>query len=141
MIGVTVKRVSKHDVSRGVLTGTIKAVEEVAIAIEGQATINAPKDTGILKASITRKVNGLTAAIGTNLIYAMIQEFGGTIRAKTGKYLRFKNRKTGRWVTTESVKIPAANNGQGYMRPAAETVRRKITAIAGKYIRIGIRRS
>lgn len=51
--------------------------------------------------------------VGTNLIYAPIQEFGGTIHAKNAPYLVFKT-KDGAWHSVKSVQLhPAA-----YMRGA-----------------------
>ena len=51
--------------------------------------------------------------VGTNLIYAPIQEFGGTIRAKNKPYLVFQT-KDGSWHSVKSVQIPPV----GYMRGA-----------------------
>ena len=65
----------------------------------------------------------LTAEVGTNLVYAAIQEFGGTIVAKHAAYLTFQL-PDGDWVRTHKVTIPA----QPYMRPAFDT--QKATAIA-----------
>ncbi len=50
--------------------------------------------------------------VGTDKVYAAIQEFGGIIHAKRGPYLIFKTR-DGHWVRTESVQIPA----HPYLRP------------------------
>lgn len=43
--------------------------------------------TGILKASITTYTHGNIAAIGTNVPYARIHQYGGVIKPKRGKYL------------------------------------------------------
>lgn len=43
--------------------------------------------------------------IGTNTKYAAIHQFGGEIKAKTQKYLRFKVGNN--WISKESVNIPA----------------------------------
>lgn len=53
--------------------------------------------------------------IGTDLIYARIQEYGGTITAKNAPYLRFKTA-DGKWHAVKSVTIPAS----GYLRAAAD---------------------
>lgn len=50
---------------------------------------------------------------GTNLVYAAIQEFGGTIHAKDKPYLVFKT-KDGKWHSVKSVQIPPT----AYMRGA-----------------------
>lgn len=51
--------------------------------------------------------------VGTNLIYAAIQEFGGTIKAKNKPYLVFRT-KDGAWHSVKSVQIPP----KAYMRGA-----------------------
>lgn len=58
-----------------------------------------------LRNSIHAASDGSGAAVGTNLIYAATHQFGDerTIKAKNGKYLRFKV--GGRWVSKESVRI------------------------------------
>lgn len=63
--------------------------------------------------------------IGTDLEYAAIQEFGGTITPKNGSALRFPvdhhNGGYGmtEWVTVASVTLPA----QPYLRPAFDNKR------------------
>lgn len=57
---------------------------------------------------------------GTNLIYARIQEYGGTIVAKNKPFLVFKTR-DGRWHSVKSVTIPA----RAYLRPAFDEKRRQ----------------
>jgi phage gpG-like protein len=61
--------------------------------------------------------------IGTDLIYARIQEYGGTIEAKHAPYLRFKTA-DGKWHAVKSVTIPA----RSYLRAAADE--RKAKAVA-----------
>lgn len=65
--------------------------------------------TGRLKASIqgTAQVVGdlIVGSIGTNVVYARIQELGGTIRAINGPYLKFQV--GGQWVQKKEVVIPA----------------------------------
>lgn len=51
--------------------------------------------------------------VGTNKVYAAIQEFGGTITTKTADWLVFKT-EDGEWHSVKSVEIPA----QPYLRPA-----------------------
>jgi hypothetical protein len=53
--------------------------------------------------------------IGTDLIYARIQEYGGTITAKHAPYLRFRTA-DGSWHAVKSVTIPA----RSYLRAAAD---------------------
>lgn len=64
-----------------------------------------------------------TAEIGTGVVYAAIQEFGGTIHAKRGGWLVFRL-PSGQWIRTKSVTIPA----HPYLRPAFDY--NKATAIA-----------
>ena len=94
-------------------------------------------NTGHLRRSITMQFSGSgrgsSAEIGTNLKYAAIHEFGGTIHAKRGPYLWFKMQTASRirsssgkslkrpqgifsWVRTPQVTIPA----RPYMQPAFE---------------------
>jgi len=54
---------------------------------EGGKTLT---DNAILKNSITPESGSDYAAWGSNIIYAGIHNFGGTIRAKNGKHLAFR---------------------------------------------------
>jgi len=49
--------------------------------------------------------------VGTNVVYAAIQEFGGTITPRRAPFLRFQI--DGEWVSAKSVRIPA----HPYVRP------------------------
>ena len=60
-------------------------------------------DTARLKNSITYKAKPEGVAYGTNVKYAAIHQYGGTIRAK-GKKLKFRIGK--RWAQKASVTIP-----------------------------------
>lgn len=88
--------------------------------IESKAKDYAPYQSGNLRRSIhyETKYKSLTSviiAIGTNLKYARLQEFGGTITAKNKPYLMFRG-KTGEWVRTKSVYVPA----HPYLTPAMD---------------------
>lgn len=94
-----------------------------ALIIQNAAIENAPYDTGSLRKSIhieiiERGSNYVKAKIGTDLVYAAIQEFGGTITAKNSPYLVFELRGIdgidGGLIRVRSVTIPA----HPYMRPA-----------------------
>ena len=61
--------------------------------------------------------------VGTNLVYARIQEFGGVIRAKTAKFLKFQI--NGQWISKESVFI----NPHPYMRPSIKKCKSKIKSL------------
>lgn len=58
-----------------------------------------------LRTSIRAESDSAGAAVGTNLVYAATHQFGAerTIRAKNGKYLRFKV--GGKWVSVPSVSV------------------------------------
>ncbi|MGN0153503.1 MAG: phage virion morphogenesis protein [Lachnospiraceae bacterium] len=61
--------------------------------------------TSALRTSIKTEVNSTGLAVGTNLIYAATHQFGDerTIRAKNGKYLKFKI--GDRFVSKQSVRV------------------------------------
>lgn len=63
-------------------------------------------DTARLRNSITSRVSSTAAEVGTNVIYAAIHQFGGTIKAVTAKALHFVL-PGGRHVTAKQVNIPA----------------------------------
>lgn len=99
-----------------------KAVNAGGIQIENRAKINAPVKTGALwnsaKTIARNTPEGAEAEIGfRGLVYARIQEFGGTIHARNAKYLRFRYK--GRWVSRKSVRIRAKR----YLRSALDTER------------------
>lgn len=62
-------------------------------------------DRGHLRSSITSHATSNQAVWGTNLIYALIHQLGGTIHAKAAKYLKFKIPGLG-FRSVESVTIP-----------------------------------
>lgn len=61
--------------------------------------------TGALVASITHEANDDSAAVGTDLIYAAIHQFGGTIKAKSPRGLRWRA-PGGGWVRKDEVEMP-----------------------------------
>jgi phage virion morphogenesis protein len=46
-------------------------------------------DSARLKSSISHRSSATEAEVGTNVIYARIHQYGGTIRPKNGEYLTF----------------------------------------------------
>jgi len=64
-------------------------------------------DTGNLRSSVSHQVMGKEVAVGSNVLYGPIHHFGGTIRPKSGKYLRFPNPSGEGWIFAKSVTIPA----------------------------------
>lgn len=65
------------------------------------------RDTRRLYNSIKYTVldGGKRVVVGTNVFYAPVMHYGATIRAKTGKYLKFKTTMGG-WAQIQSVIIP-----------------------------------
>lgn len=61
--------------------------------------------SGLLMGSITFETAGHELAVGSNRIYAGVHQFGATIRAKAGGFLRFQLAQGE--VTVRSVTIPA----------------------------------
>lgn len=55
--------------------------------VEGSAKLRVPVDTGRLRASITNRIDGDRAIIGTNVEYAPYVEYG-TRRSRAQPYLR-----------------------------------------------------
>lgn len=74
--------------------------------LEGGKTLT---DSARLMQSITSNATSDGVEIGTNVLYAAIHQFGGTITAKTEKGLRFAigKGKDKRWAVKKSVTIPA----------------------------------
>lgn len=61
------------------------ALEAIALQAEGYAISDCPVDTGRLRNSITHEVEGRTAYIGSNVVYAPYVEFGDNAEHKVGK--------------------------------------------------------
>lgn len=62
-------------------------------------------DTGRLRRSIDFQATADALAVGTNVLYAKVHQFGATIVAKTAKFLRFKI--GNKWVSRKQVTVPA----------------------------------
>ena len=62
-------------------------------------------DSGHLRKMITHEASDTQVAVGTNVIYAAIHQFGGVIRAKMAKALHFVL--GGKDIFVESVTMPA----------------------------------
>lgn len=73
-----------------------------AIAQNGQTL----RDTGRLLNSIVTITKKNNVLVGTDVLYAKLMHYGGTIRAKSKPYLVFKT-PTGGWVKRKSVTVPA----------------------------------
>lgn len=115
------------------------ALRAGALRIEGPAKEKAPVLTGNLRRSIHTETSsggeGAEAKIGTDVIYAAIQEFGGTIVPKTKPYLVFQT-KDGAWHRTESVTIPA----HPYLRPAFDENKDQAVREVGRAIEAQLRK-
>jgi phage virion morphogenesis protein len=61
--------------------------------------------SGTLSSTWNIRANATSVTVGTNVPYAAIHQFGGVIRPKNGKILRFKG--SGGWVSKKEVVMPA----------------------------------
>jgi phage virion morphogenesis protein len=64
-------------------------------------------ESGRLRDSITYEADASSVRVGTNVLYAAIHQFGGTIRARGGGRLTFRLPADLGFVSPESVQIPA----------------------------------
>ena len=95
------------------------ALRRAGDELRNDAVRNAPYKTGNLRRSITMEpgLPSTHVTVGSNLVYARIQDVGGEIIPKKKKYLRFQV--NGQWVTTKRVHVPPSR-GIGYLTPAFE---------------------
>ena len=115
------RSVSGHAMRQSLLAGgsVVEAEAKNNILYEGLI------DEGRLRASIAAEaITDNEVLIGTNVVYAAIHEFGGTITPKRAKYLRFYWKEIGQWVTTKKVTIPP----RPYLRPALDENKDQIVA-------------
>jgi len=75
------------EVSKALEDAKERALEMIGLQVEGYAQLLAPVDTGRLRNSITHVVNGDSVVIGTNVEYAVYQEFG-TSKTEAHPYLK-----------------------------------------------------
>ncbi|OGO04002.1 MAG: hypothetical protein A2Y91_03490 [Chloroflexi bacterium RBG_13_54_8] len=100
--------------------GLEAAVLVGAMLIRNDAVPRAPFLTGTLRRSIhtetiEKSAEQVVVSVGTDVIYAAIQEFGGLIEAKNAPNLVFQSPK-GVWHSVKSVQIPP----HPYLRPALD---------------------
>ena len=105
-------------------------LKQCAQLVTNRAKVLAPYLRGDLRRSITNTVDlaKQTATVGTDKIYAPIQEFGGTIRQKTKKGYRI-------------ITIPAVNKktgNKGYLIPALEENEQAILKTFDDYLKTAI---
>jgi len=82
--------------------------------------------TGFLANSVKLRREGKSVLVGPfGVVYAKIHEFGGVIKSRPGKGLRFQI--NGEWIIRQSVTIPA----RPYMRPAVNENMSAINAAIG----------
>ena len=92
------------EINRGILKLFAEQVitDSQAKHLRGRPGLN--RISGNLAQSLTYRVGRNFAEVGTNLPYAAIHEFGGTIKPKNGKYLKFQI--NGKWIFAKQVTIP-----------------------------------
>ncbi len=108
--------------ARGRLSGAgmQAALMAGALPIMNAAKTNAPALTGTLRRSIhVLSQSAHEVEVGTNLIYAAMQEYGGVVAPVNARFLRFETAGGDIIFTRGPVYIPA----QPYMRPAFESER------------------
>lgn len=95
-----------------------KGVSEAVLFAEGEAKKSFGQSghlkvkTGTLRRSIKSTSNKAEGSLSSNVVYAAIHEFGGTIKAKSSGYLKFKI--GGNWKTVKQVVMPK----RAYLMPA-----------------------
>ena len=90
--------------ARGRAGGGVRHATPAGPGLRGGGTLT---DTGRLRGSISRSVSGPEVAVGTNLVYAAIHHFGGTIVPKeAGGVLAFTGA-DGESAAVKSVTLPA----------------------------------
>lgn len=77
--------------------------QSLRVKLEGGKTLT---DKGILAGSVTHEASSRSVEIGTNDPRAAIHQFGGVIRAKTAKGLRFRPMGSNSFVIVQSVTMP-----------------------------------
>ncbi|MEG0405694.1 MAG: phage virion morphogenesis protein [Acinetobacter sp.] len=103
-IGSVLEHNTKQRINTGIGTDDKPWQKSWRAKLKGGTTL---RDTSRLYNSIKYTVldGGKRVVIGTNVFYAPVLHFGATIRAKTGKYLKFKTTMGG-WAQIQSVIIP-----------------------------------
>ena len=112
------------------------ALWRIGSEMRNRAGRNAPFRSGNLRRSITLREMHRRVLVGTNLVYAPIHEYGGTITPRVAKWLTFKV--NGKWVRTKRVVIPKYK-GRGYFKPAFDSVSRKEKRIMNEELKAALR--
>ena len=103
-IGSVLEHNTKQRINTGLGTDDKPWQKSWRAKMQGGTTL---RDTSRLYNSIKYTVldGGKRVVVGTNVFYAPVMHYGATIRAKTGKYLKFKTTMGG-WAQIQSVIIP-----------------------------------
>ncbi|AMW78883.1 virion morphogenesis protein [Acinetobacter sp. TGL-Y2] len=103
-IGSVLEHNTKQRINTGIGTDDRPWQKSWRAKMQGGTTL---RDTSRLYNSIKYTVldGGKRVVVSTNVFYAPVLHFGATIRAKTGKYLKFKTTMGG-WAQIQSVIIP-----------------------------------
>ena len=104
-IGSLLESNTKDRINTGVGTDDKPWQKSWRAKMQGGTTL---RDTSRLYNSITYNIvdGGKRVVVGTNVKYAPVMHFGATIKARSGKYLKFKTTMGG-WAQIQSVIIPA----------------------------------
>ena len=102
-------------------------LKAAALPMQNAAKENAPYRSGTLSRGITLEdgpIDDYSAKVfisTSNIPYAAIQEFGGTIKPIKGKFLTWRD-SSGKWHAATQVTIPP----HPYLRPAFDTKRQTV---------------
>lgn len=125
----TIQAISKmpDDLKTGVKNGLKKAAKHLERKVKQRfgTSGNLKVKTGRLRSSVKSGVEGDTAWVGTDVVYGPLHEFGGTIRAKQGGYLKFKI--AGQWRFMKEVKVPK----RAFLAPTLDSEAGNISNIIG----------
>lgn len=125
----------KEEIKKGLDRAAIIFQNEVKQKLsENTSPSSAGKSPGVKTGALRRsiqidrsQINKLRIRVGTNLVYAKIQEYGGIISAKKSKFLRFLV--GGKFISKKTVNLPA----RPYFRPALKNVFNKMKKELSKF--------
>lgn len=112
-----------------------KALRQSVTHVRWKAVQKAPYQSWTLRGSIVEKVNNLVGTVWTNLVYAAIHEYWGTIYPKKWKYLVFQ--KWWKTIFAKKVRIPK----RPYLMPALEESQWQIQDYFGRAIDLFIEKA
>ena len=107
------------------------AMDSSLMEVHGKAVEKAPYRRGNLRRSLTWKSDTqdsrVVGAVGSNLVYARIHEFGGIVKAKGGGYLHFKGDQG--WAQVKQVTIPGRHYLGQAVSSSQEAIRQRFAKI------------